>query len=699
MTSTTITDRAGLFSTLAVKAPVKWVSTSNRTLSGVDSGHAADDRHLVVGQTDASENGIYLESSGTWTRAKDFDGARDIVKGTLIPSPTSGVFYQITSSDPHTVGTSDIDITGFDLPISAYDAAAYGAAHNTDSSAAITSALNAASAANAVATVPGGTLQIDTEITWPSAGAKLKGQGIGKTILKYTGGASSSVFVNENPSSSSPLVTDVGTYVSATSFKVPTDRTASYRKGRRIYITGATTGAVFPLVETVSYSAPDTTVTIDASVLQNEALTASAMELPTTSGLSTFTDHDIELEDLTIDGNSLAVRGIFLKGVSGVRLKNVEIKGTTTGHGLRAIYCDGLWAENCYWHHCGGNGAGISISDHVYLKNCRAEYNGDMGNTLNCVRDGVMEGCTGMYNTGSGGSFEANGTSIGDAIADARNENLRLIGYTGDKNGAHGFLLATKGSHYFQIIGGMFGWNTKSGIAGAGGASGPDSYATITEYGIIMGAMCHDNTQYGIEGASEGTSYMRRMVALGNVCSNNGLDGLALPATTNIEDWVIVSNLAIDTQSVQTQDTGIKVQHAGSDRVLIVGNSLGSVNSLSVVAASDGLVDCNLLPDKTRDHDVAGVSVPSNGTTIDLADGCPVIRLVGTAGTIAALTGFQGQRVRIHNTLAGAATVTNGASLRCPVGVDLSLEQHENVTFTCIADGVWTTTGNVDTTV
>jgi hypothetical protein len=117
----TSTDRLnGITTSLAVKAPVKAVTTANITLSGLTQLNiipagttlSEGDRVFVRVQTDAEDNGIYNASSSDWTRAKDFDGNRDVVKGTLIISPLSdsqaGV-YQITSDDPIVIGTSDID--------------------------------------------------------------------------------------------------------------------------------------------------------------------------------------------------------------------------------------------------------------------------------------------------------------------------------------------------------------------------------------------------------------------------------------------------------------------------------------------------------------------------------------------------------------------------------------------------------------
>lgn len=83
-----LTDRlSGAEASRAVKAPCYVASTGNLTLSSsqtIDGILAfSGARVLVKDQTDATENGIYLVDSSSWTRAKDFDKARDVMPGTL----------------------------------------------------------------------------------------------------------------------------------------------------------------------------------------------------------------------------------------------------------------------------------------------------------------------------------------------------------------------------------------------------------------------------------------------------------------------------------------------------------------------------------------------------------------------------------------------------------------------------------------
>lgn len=113
----TVTDRiSGLSTSVAVKAPVDAVTSGNVTLSGlgVQAGGAwissltAGDRVLVKDQDDAKENGVYTAFTSEWRRTRDFDGARDVVKGTIVPLASNGDRYRVTAENPVVVGITEI---------------------------------------------------------------------------------------------------------------------------------------------------------------------------------------------------------------------------------------------------------------------------------------------------------------------------------------------------------------------------------------------------------------------------------------------------------------------------------------------------------------------------------------------------------------------------------------------------------------
>lgn len=115
---TTTTDRvAGLSDGMAVKAPCRVATIATLaslsgllTIDGVTL--AANDRVLVKDQSDARQNGIYNAATGNWSRAKDFDGNRDVLHGTRVyafaGSSQNAAEYVVTTADPIVIGTSNI---------------------------------------------------------------------------------------------------------------------------------------------------------------------------------------------------------------------------------------------------------------------------------------------------------------------------------------------------------------------------------------------------------------------------------------------------------------------------------------------------------------------------------------------------------------------------------------------------------------
>lgn len=113
----TTTDRiAGLNGSVGFKAPCRAATTAAITLSGEQTidgvAIVAGDRVLVKNQSSSVDNGIYLASAGSWSRALDFDGTRDARNGTLVyvtsGSTNSGNVFAMSATDPVTVGTTSI---------------------------------------------------------------------------------------------------------------------------------------------------------------------------------------------------------------------------------------------------------------------------------------------------------------------------------------------------------------------------------------------------------------------------------------------------------------------------------------------------------------------------------------------------------------------------------------------------------------
>lgn len=73
----------------AWKHPVRVVATSNLDLSGTETidgvAVVADDHVLCIGQTDPTENGIYLCKAGAWERRDDWSSSDQQVTGARVP--------------------------------------------------------------------------------------------------------------------------------------------------------------------------------------------------------------------------------------------------------------------------------------------------------------------------------------------------------------------------------------------------------------------------------------------------------------------------------------------------------------------------------------------------------------------------------------------------------------------------------------
>lgn len=121
MPSTMISRIDGLTTSVAVKPPIKIMTSSHITLvgeqvinsvtpDGSPASHTAldGDRIGVNGQADKKQNGIYVCRTTAWERAKDFDGSLDAVYGTLV-TDSIPVIWRLITPIPVLFGTSDIE--------------------------------------------------------------------------------------------------------------------------------------------------------------------------------------------------------------------------------------------------------------------------------------------------------------------------------------------------------------------------------------------------------------------------------------------------------------------------------------------------------------------------------------------------------------------------------------------------------------
>lgn len=517
----------------------------------------------------------------------------------------------------------------------------------------------------------------------PTGGLHLDGAGMGKTIIKFNGASGGEFFSNPNQQGSSPLTTHTGTRVSGTSFTVPTNVTSTYRPGRQLYISGALTGVIYGLIETsvfgattaISFSSTAAVPTINAG---DATVTVSVAELP-----SSFTDGHYHFSNMTIDGNTLAARGLWLDGVESVTLENFEVKNTVTGHGVRIRYARRVDVDHFYGHDTVGNAIGISIADYVTISNSRVRDCDDHGIAINCVRRGYLDGVQSSDNDSSGISIESNGTGIGDAIADGRTERVTLSGCHGEHNGTRGLLIGNVVSRYIRVIGGSFSYNTTEGIGG----DSTTAKGSTGEISIVGAEACYNGT-HGISAST--SSHIRRLIISNCHTLNNGqlsaAAGIFVPATTNADNMLIQGNHCYDTQSTPTQDYGIQAQSANINNSLIKDNDCSTYQTAPLLVTLDSdtcIVKDNLLGDNNPQHTVTGST-----STIDVTMGQNLIRLQGSGSVVSMLGAYIGQ----ETTLVAKSTnwvLRNNSVLRLQGSVDFAMPQNAVSTFKMITDGEW----------
>ncbi len=178
------TDRIdGFTASEAIKAPVKAVATSNITLSGEQTIASVlceeDDRVLCTGQTDPIENGIYVVQTGSWYRAKDFEGNRDVRKGTIVTQEDVTGSYRVTSNNPVRIGTDAINwaaVAGiFTQNSGIVSLTDYGGVgdDSTENASALSSAINA----NIAVYIPPGTFKISDPVVITGTRKRIWGDG------------------------------------------------------------------------------------------------------------------------------------------------------------------------------------------------------------------------------------------------------------------------------------------------------------------------------------------------------------------------------------------------------------------------------------------------------------------------------------------------------------------------------------------
>ena len=227
MTATQTFRVDGAVYSLAIKSPCVAVSSANLTLTGEQTVNSIavveEDRVLVKDQTDTTENGIYVVETGAWDRAKDFDGNRDIVDGTLVTvAKTTGMnfFYQVDATDPIVIGTSAIAFllasdpnvswqitqTEIDYGLTTSDINdSYKPGHILRYGTNTTPGTTGMKAAAQImfdldhpGYAPAGTYAIESKLTWNGGAVSISGDGGFASEFRYTGSAGTFIEIGKD---------------------------------------------------------------------------------------------------------------------------------------------------------------------------------------------------------------------------------------------------------------------------------------------------------------------------------------------------------------------------------------------------------------------------------------------------------------------------------------------------------------------
>ncbi len=123
MTSSITSRLDGLVSSIAHKAPCLLKTTANHSLSGlaaIDGVTPPSGARILVGsQTSAVQNGVYVASSGAWSRALDFDGTYDAAGGTHLfviqGTVNAATYWKVDGTAAVNIGTDSITFSAANL--------------------------------------------------------------------------------------------------------------------------------------------------------------------------------------------------------------------------------------------------------------------------------------------------------------------------------------------------------------------------------------------------------------------------------------------------------------------------------------------------------------------------------------------------------------------------------------------------------
>ncbi|MFN9803788.1 MAG: hypothetical protein ACK54Y_08175 [Bacteroidota bacterium] len=287
----------------------------------------------------------------------------------------------------------------------------------------------------------------------------------------------------------------VPTYVSATSFTIPTDVTAYYTVGRRIRMYGAIMGTLYGFITVSAYSAPNTTVTV---VLDSGSLTSNL-----SSVLLAFTEQEAQrladnaVTTAKIANNSVTTDKLAINSVTTIKIADGNVTAAKLSFpidyvrqsNIQVFTSSGTYTPTGNMRFCiveavggGGGGGGVSSTG---SSSGRGGGGGGGGGYFRRILSAADIGASKSVTIGGGGG----GGGVGGGP-----------GGNGGTTSFATFGTATGG------IGGSFGGG---GVPSLGGAGGSGSGGNINvSGGTGSTGIAVNNANWGAQGGNGGQSFL-----------------------------------------------------------------------------------------------------------------------------------------------------------------------------------------------
>jgi uncharacterized cupin superfamily protein len=613
----TATDRIdGLTTSVAVKAPCKVASTANITLSGPQtiSGVAvvAGDRVLVTAQTNAVDNGIWVVQAGTWKRAKDFDGQRDVVQGTMVlvgPQDSARRFYGVITPNPIVIGTTEIEFDEFDpteeqLRVDLADTT------------------NPANGAALVGFLPSGAGAVGSTVqTKLRRWVDLADHGILPGGDPTVNATKLQTLINEvSAAGGGDIAGYAGTYNFASQLKPANGVTFRGIIGKTIFR------------------------------LDNSAATSANLFAHNTDGLDGSLD-DFGMDGIILDGNGKDAAFLAL-GCQRLRFKDCVFRNAGTyGCGLQArpgftvaLPQDDIQFLRCGFENNGSDSPGwdgldIKWCTHTKLISCWATGNTDAGLNIRGFEVDLI-GCTAEGNGTAGILLQSTDTT--------EDSFIRVVGggATGTTAGPGLEIQGNNGRLTYVMVSGFQSYlNTGSGVRVSGS-------------GLVAGKIdvqSRGNTAHGLQITGD---YVQHLVVTGLLTGNSG-NGVDTAGKNTIFDGLwIVSNTGTGYRENTGADNNFLMPNC-----VIDGNGVADIGARVGVESSDGFLsvtskqELRVLPGRPAGLALRADSGGANATVAAVGDGASVDLNLFTKGN-GSINGYKDNGARQLYSFRPAGSVT-----------------------------------------